>query len=353
MKEKILDIVFKKLLDGFQTQFLRPSDFECLYSKHYPSLLEELKSLTKTYNKLKYSENKDESSEVIKVYKEDFIIQSFNEEQNRYYSQTNYTIENLKELKESKQDTYNKYSERYDYYFSNEDNYSRKFVIPLMTFVEAKVEEIVLSLNEKDDLSIEKLFWNHFFNSFTTSNYGSRIKKEELLNSPESILEKFRLSYLSAELPMLFNITDKQLSDIEFSGLESCIINIGERKYVTERSGWTTNNFQVVNKGKKYTFSISTKDESKIEGKFVNIYVLQLNKRHLLKISITVDETEQTPYIIYRDFEKVSLKNECEILIAKHHGNETIIFDSKKEALEFQTKVLELKEGRSNNYRKN
>ena len=78
-----------------------------------------------------------------------------------------------------------------------------------------------------------------------------------------------------------------------------------------------------------------------------------MNKRHLLKISITIEETEQTPYIIYKDFEKVSLKNECEIFISKHHGNETIIFDSRSEALDFQRKVLELKEGRANSYRKN
>jgi hypothetical protein len=222
-----------------------------------------------------------------------------------------------------------------------------------MTFVVTKTKEIVTSLNDKDDFSIEKLFWNYFLNSLTTYDYEKQIRKEELINSPETILEKFRLSYLSKELLKLLIITDKQLSDIEFSGLESCIINIGERKYVTERSVWITNNFQIINNGNKYTFSTSTKDESKIEGKFVNIFVLQLNKRHLLKISITVDETEQTPYIIHRDFEKVSLKNECEILIAKHHGNETLIFDSKNEALEFQRKVLELKEGRYNNYRRN
>lgn len=354
MKEKILNIIYKKLSEGFQTNFVRPIEFESLYSKHYSLLLEQLKSLTKTYNKLKHSENKEESSEVIKIHKEDFIIQSFNNEQRGYYSQTKYTIESLKELKESKEELYNKYAEHYDHYISQDDDYyGRQFLVPLMSFVETKAEEIVSSLIDKDELSIEKLFWNYFSNLFTTSDYRSRIRKEELVNSPETILDKFRQSYLSEELPKLLSITDKQISDIEFSGLESCIINIGERKYVTERSGWTTNNFQVINNGKKYAFSTSTKDESKIEGKFVNIFVLQLNKRHLLKISITVDETEQTPYIIYRDFEKVSLKNECEILIAKHHGNETIIFDSKKEALEFQTKVLELKEGRNNNYRKN
>lgn len=352
MKEKILSIIYKKLSDGFQTNFLRPGEFESLYSKHYPLLLEQLASFTRNYNKLKHSENKDESSEVIKVYKEDFIIKSFNDEERNYYSQKRYTIDNLKELQEAKQDLYNNYAKKYDYHFQNEiDNLERQFVIPLMTYVETKANEIASSLDSKDNLSVEVLFWNYFLSSFT--EWGNRIRKEDLINSPESVLETFKTYYLSTDFLQLLSITDKQISDIEFSGLESCIINVGERKYSTERSGWTTNNFQVLNNDKKYEFSTSTKDESKIEGKFINIFILQLNKRHLLKISITLNETEQTPYIIYKDFEKVSLKNECEILIAKHHGNETIIFDSKKEALDFQAKVLEIKEGRSNNNRRN
>ena len=354
MKEKILNIIYKKLSEGFKANFLKPIEFESQYSSHYSSLLEQLTSLTKMYDKLRHSENKDESSEVIKIYKEDFIIQSLNNELRSYNSQTKYTVEDLSELKESQEGLYNKYAELYDYYLSHaEDTYAGKFVIPLMTFVETKAKEIVSSLGDKYELSIENLFWNYVLNSFTASGYNDRIPKEELVNSPNNILHKFRDSYLSTVYPTLLSIADKQISDMEFSGLESYIINIGERKFVTERSGWTTNNFQVLNNEKKYTFSTSTKDESKIEGKFVNVFILQLNKRHLLKISITLDETEQTPYIIYKDFEKVSLKNECEILIAKHHGNETIIFDSKKEALDFQAKVLEIKEGRGNNSRRN
>ncbi len=349
MKEKILSTIYKKLSDGFQTHFYTYSEFENAYSKHYFSLLEELTSLTKTYYQLKNSANKDESSEVIKVHKEDFIIQSFNNKQRSYNSQNKYTIENLAELKETKEGDYSSYSKNYDYYFENETN----FVTPFLEFIETRAGEIVSAKENENILSIDKIFWNYFLNSFATSNVGSLKRKEELIKTPELILENFRADYLSNIFLQFLHTTDKQISDIEFSGLESYIINIGERKYITERSGWTTNNFQVINSGKTYAFSTSTKDESKIEGKFVNIFILQLNKRHLLKISITVDETEQTPYIIYRDFEKVSLKNECEILIAKHHGNETIIFDSKKEALDFQAKVLELKEGRNNNYRKN
>ncbi len=350
MKEKILSIIYKKLCEGFQTQFYTYSEFEKEFSTNYSSLLADLTSLTKKYYQLKNSENQEESSEVIKIYREDYIIEAFNKnERHNYYNKNSYTIENLEELKESKGGDYDNYSKHYDYYFENETN----VVMPFLEFIETKADEIVSSKEDKDALSIEKLFWNYFLNLFTTSNWTSRIRKDELINKPESVLENFRVSYLSNVFLQLHNITDKQISDIEFSGLESCIINIGERKYVTERSGWTTNNFQVINNSKTYTFSTSTKDESKVEGKFVSIFILQLNKRHLLKISLTVDETEQTPYIIYRDFEKVSLKNECEILISKHHGNETIIFDSKKDALEFQAKVLELKEGRNNNYRKN
>lgn len=352
MTEKLLNIIHKKLSNGFQIEFFKLSEFENLYSKHYSSLLVKLTSLTKTYYKLKQSENKDESSEIIKIYKEEFIIQSFNNERRGYDSQAKYTIDNLKELKETNEKSYNKYAEYYDNEFSNENGYyGERFVIPLMTYVQAKIKETISSFDDNTELSIDKLFWNYILTSLTS--WEDRIEKDELINSPETILEKFKNNYLSKEFPQLLNITYKQISDIEFSGLESCIINVGERKYVTERSGWTTNNFQVFNNSKKYTFTTSTKDESKIEGKFINIFVLQLNKRHLLKISITINETEQTPYIIYKDFEKVSLKNECEILISKHHGNETIIFDSKREALDFQAKVLELKEGRGNTYRKN
>jgi len=351
MTEKILNIIHKKLSDGFQTNFLSPNEFESLYSKHFSTLLDELNTLTKRYYKLKHSDNKDESSEVIKIYKEDYIIKSFNNERRGYYSQDKYTIENLKELKETNEDSYNEYSEHYENFFSNDDVYGDRCVVSFMTYIQTKVKENISAFEADEELSINKLFWNDLLNSIRARE--NKVEKDELINSPEKILEKFKINYLSKDFLQLLSITDKQINDIPLSGLESFIINIGERNYVTERSGWTTNNFQVLNNSNKYKFSTSTKDESKIEGKFITIFILQLNKRHLLKISVTIHETEQTPYIIYRDFEKVSLKNECEILISKHHGNETIIFDSKKEALEFQAKVLELKEGKSNNFRKN
>ena len=46
-----------------------------------------------------------------------------------------------------------------------------------------------------------------------------------------------------------------------------------------------------------------------------------------------------------QSIEKISLKNEYEIVIVKHHGNETIVFDSRKEALAFQAKLIEIREG--------
>ena len=69
------------------------------------------------------------------------------------------------------------------------------------------------------------------------------------------------------------------------------------------------------------------------------------SKKHLIKLSITLNGVERTPYNIYRDCEKISLKNECEIVIVKHHGNETIIFDTRKEVLAFQLKLIEIREG--------
>lgn len=95
---------------------------------------------------------------------------------------------------------------------------------------------------------------------------------------------------------------------------------------------------------KTYSFSQSYKDEKLTDGEFINIFIFQTS--YLIKISLTLDEVERTPFIIHRDCEKVSLKNECELVIIKHHGNETIIFDTKEEALYFQKKLIERREGK-------
>lgn len=350
MKDKILNIIFKKLCEGFKIQFYTYGEFEKEFLNSSSSLMEELINLTKTYYIMKNSEKREENSKVIRVFREDYIIKCFNENRSYSYSQKDYTIGNLKELEEKELENYRKYAESYDLHIENETS----FITPLEKYIENQASIIAATYKTESALSLNKLFWNYFENAYETKiRWNNGIQKGDIVSKPELILENFKHHYLTNEFLQLHNITDKQISDIEFSGLESCVVNIGRRSYSVEHSGWTRNDFEILNNEKKYAFSTSSKNENRILGKYINIFILQLNKRHLLKISITLEETEQTPYIIYKDFEKVSLKNECEILISKHHGNEVIIFDTKKEALEFQAKVIELKEGRNNNYQKN
>ena len=121
----------------------------------------------------------DRRSCIVEIQKEDFIVQSFNNsERHNYYSRTIYTVENLQELKETKENDYNNYSKHYDHYLENETN----FVIPFLSFIEPKVDEIVTSMENNQELSIDKLFWNYILKLFTTSDWRNRIQKDELKN---------------------------------------------------------------------------------------------------------------------------------------------------------------------------
>lgn len=213
-------------------------------------------------------------------------------------------------------------------------------------FIKEKKSDI-LAETENNELSFEKLFWSYFVKNFRVYNYNNIVIEEEI----NKFFIDFKKYYLVNDIIKIYEKAINQIKDIELTNYDSFVVNVGERNYREGNSGWIINNFEVNNKKKKYEFSNSTKDESRLTGMFINLFLLQLNKKHLLKISITLKETEQTPFIIWKDFEKISLKNDCEIFISKHHGNESIIFDSKNEAIKFQEKVIEIKEGR-NNYKK-
>jgi hypothetical protein len=163
----------------------------------------------------------------------------------------------------------------------------------------------------------------------------------------EDILKAFREKYITNEHLAIHAFANKYLDDIEFTGFETYIVNVGKRYSKQEHSGWNSNSFSVINNGQNFHFKSSSKDEKPIDGHFIHIFIL--HPKHLEKISIAIKEVEQTKYIIAREIEKLSIKNECEVLISKHHGNETIIFDSRKEALNFQNKILEIKEYRGPN----
>lgn len=353
MKEKILNKIHEKLCSAFKIKFLPLGQFEKEFSGISNELLNEIISLTKTYEKLKNSTTKSKSSQIINVTKDEYIIEQFNlaKRRNSYSSygksDTKYTIDNLEELKSNQPNDYEDYSTHYDKLIENDDENIVK--VSLGEFITVKTSEYFSGENNPNEVPfIKRIFWQFFHSTYLIKdnyyNRYNRYKIKEIVDSPEKVVESFKEDYLTNKYLKLLDIADKNISDETLSGFETFIINVGNLSFERERSGWSTITFQVINNGKTYSFSHSAKDEKEIKGEYINIFIFQ--KNHLIKISITLDQVERTPYIIHRDCEKISLKNECEIVIVKHHGNETIIFDTRKEALEFQAKLIEIREGR-------
>lgn len=333
MSEAISNIIHKKLEHGFKTKFLSRKKFETDFALEQNSLIESLDSLTKSYLELRRSENPD----VVKIRRLDYILEQFN---NRNRKATAYTIDEISELKVIGDRYYSKYEEEYNRCL-NDENY----IVPLIDFIVDRTTEIISSEKEQSDLSIKYLFWDYFHNKYlNTSWHTIKTLETKITESPELIVKKFQEKYLSNIYLKLLDIAERNISDETISPFDKIVINVGRRSYEYGRAGWSTTRFQILNNDKEYEFSYSAKDEKKVEGECINIFIFQT--KYLIKISVTLDEVERTPYIIHRDCEKVSLKNDCELVIAKHHGNETIVFDTRKDALTMQTKLLEIREGR-------
>lgn len=340
---KILDTIYKKLCDGFETKFLPRRQFEKEFATNSKFLLDTLTQLIGTYYELKNNGDK----EILKLTRDEYILQQFNSRHYSYSYSSKFTNDNLPELKNKEEWNYNNYSAQYDRYF--EDDSEVIVSISLITFLKEKIQEIISETENNADLTVKNIFWDYFRETHLNKEYIGSYEIRAIKNSPDKIIEKFNDHYLSNKYLRLLDKAEQKINAVDFSGFETPIVNVGLRAYETARSGWTTNYFKVINNEKKYSFTSSSKDEKLIEGEFVNIFFLQFQKKRLLKISITLDGTEQI-YIGDRDFEKVSLKDDGEVLIAKHYGNETIIFETEKEATEFQEKVFEMKH-RQKNYR--
>lgn len=340
MKDKILNLIHKKLCEGFNTTFLPRTQFEKEFAEQEDSLLESVNSLTKTYFQLIESEN----PEVVKITKGQYIIDQFNFK-NRNSSK--YSIEDLEVLKQKFKDDIEDHEDQYDRYI---ENGNKEYVTALISFINDRTAASASKNETKTELSIESLFWEHFHKNYLENRWGRMDDTNKIINSADLIIKEFREQYLSNRYLNLLDLADKNISDENLSTFDEFIVNVGKRHYVNGHSGWSTSTFQIFNNGAEYNFSYSAKDEKRIQGDCINIFIFQ--SKYLIKVSVTLGEEEgapsidRTPYIIHKDCEKMTLKNDCELVIVKHHGNETIIFDTRKEALAFQTKLIEIREGR-------
>jgi hypothetical protein len=346
MKEKILDTIYKKLTEAYKIQFIPFEDFEQQLADKHDEFVDSIVSYFQEYFHLMNSPNIEESSQIIKMTKVDYILDRYN--RNKHYYSEKYTKEDLGKLRQD--NYYRLYANDYKKFSSLPKNSCK---IHLSEFLSAKLIAKYPDFewdNFDSELTIENIFWGYFFtftrdnNSFFNEDCLRTSKGNSFKEIAEEILKEFRENYLTDEYLILHALCNKYIADVEFTGFETYIVNVGSRSTHKEHSGWNTNSFSVINNGQNFHFKSSSKDENPINSHFVQVFIL--HKKHLEKISVSLDEVEQTKFIISRDIEKLSIKNDCEVLISKHHGNETIIFDSRKEALSFQSKILELKEGK-------
>lgn len=268
---------------------------------------------------------------------------------NKEYGHEKFGFKDLKKLEDEENIHHFRFSHIYDNKIENE----RDVVVSLYSYLKKSIEAFLPEDLSLPNESAEEQFWKYlnkeYFNKDGGGWYTGSPYYEHLFKDPELLVKRFKESYLENESLQLHYLVETEVNSIDFPFFDF-VVNVGTRSYTQERSGWTTNSFTVFNKGIEYRFSNSTKDESLVRGFFANIFIPQFEKRRLLKLSISLSETSQTPFLIQKDLEKITIKNSVEVLISKHHGNETIIFDTKEEALKFQDKVLEIREGRRERY---
>jgi len=293
MNEKLLDILYIKLRDGFKTNFIPRKQFESEISQTTKLIIDKLISLIKTHHKLKHSKLKKENSQIIKITKNEFILTCFNNQYSYNYNRVfnKFSKDDLDELKISRQNDYDLFSNQYDDYFEKE---TKGVVISVYEYIKANTTEKPFKINEdhylkesdintNETLKIEDLFW-YYFNSNVAWNRNQSEKIEEVVNSIEKIIKKFADSYLSNRYIKLMDRVKNNLKDFAITNFDTVVINVGKRHYEIGRSGWSTNHFKVFNDFKEYEYSISSKDEKRLEGEFVNVFIHQKKNLHKLNV---------------------------------------------------------------------
>ena len=183
MKDRILNTIHEKLCKGFNTKFLSSTQFEKEFSEQYNSILESLILNSQTYLKLK----NEYSPEVLKITKEDFIIEQFNDR--KYGYGNDYKIEDLWQLKQRCEHDYERYADLYENKIKNEDE---KILTVFFEYMLHKKREYFVLEDSNSGLSIQYLFWNFFRKTNYENSYHKRFNINEIIESPEKIIEEFK-----------------------------------------------------------------------------------------------------------------------------------------------------------------
>jgi hypothetical protein len=356
VKDSVLTVIHRKLCEAFKTRFLPRKEFERELANHADQLLATLISLTREYFRLREANDQ----EVVKITKDDFILQQFNSY--AYHGSPKYTAADLERLKAGAVWTNPNYQHHASTYESFLKEERSEVVVSLADYIKSKTLHLLSESQTPNPApSVTELFWGYFHKHYSGNHWRppetaiepqGRVtairpdwwwKTPEIATDPQEVLDRFKFLSESNEYFELLDRAEQSIADVEAFGFELPVVNVGTMRYELSRSGWATTYYKVLDNDLIFHYTSSSKDEQVVEGDFVKIFIFQPAKKRLLKITISRQEVDQT-YLIDRDFEKVSLKNDREILITKHHGNETIIFESRKDAKAFQEKILEMKQ---------
>jgi len=353
MKEKILDTVYKKLCEGFEVEFLTRKQFEKEFPAFSASLSDKITLISNKYEELKKSKNEELISPILVESKKYFVHRKLDHKYNslpnglRYISADGFSDEDVnagvEKWKNNHPDDYELYEKEFINLIENEDEeiFKSKFDFIKEQILEDLSEDIKQENKSNDILYIKKTFFDHF-RTFVQP-YDDYYDDESTFE--KTLLDNFKEKYLSNKYLQLFEIAEKYISRENFSGFDEYIVNVGERRVESDRYR-PKNHFVVKNKDDEYSFT-NTQDFKNINCEFVNIFVL--SKNHLIKISVNLEkQNERTEYIVFKDFQKVNIVNECmiEIYMHKHFDPERIVFDTEDAAFKFNAKLTQLREGR-------
>jgi hypothetical protein len=195
MKKKILDNIYKKLTEAYKIQFIPLDDFEQKLADMHDDLRESLCIHIQDYTALLYSENHEESSQVVKVLKDDYILERFKSE----FPYKRYTIENLDELRNGE-----KFIHFSEEYFQNliKGWLEPELTVPFTEFLKKRLEDKMpqlKSFNEDSELDFENILWRYIhrtlgihFNSIK-SEYFLGVSQLELLKYIDKGFRKFSI----------------------------------------------------------------------------------------------------------------------------------------------------------------
>ena len=334
MKDRILAVVHEKLTVAFEEKFLPTSEFEAVWDSFFEETFEEFSTVFEGYL---------EKKKVNDISLRTVTLERFLSQQQYGYSQRNeyrfYKNPHGFRLQRSDEEIDEilklGYTKKYDENVANGD-YNENFQKFFHHYIQNHF-----------DHNTSKLRSLFFISVFKSQGYYQSIeglKDENVLNALKTLVLEVRKIHSANQSRQILDLSDDNLTDFNFKNVSCFVVNVGTRSGYKGYSGWMNHEYAVTNNSQKYNFTSSTKNEEKIEGDFAHLFLLE--DKYLVKIFISVKSCEVTKYSISRDMEKITIKNGVEVFIAKHHGNETIIFDSRSEASDFLDQILAIKEGK-------